>query len=55
MTTTVSLTAQQTDQVLQQAQLAAQAIANSATTLVGSKQFVFFAAFDGTRQSSRQL
>jgi hypothetical protein len=40
--------AQQTQQVLQQAQAAAQAIANSATTSVASNQFIFFAAFDGT-------
>lgn len=48
MTSTVSRTPQQTQQVLEQAQAAALAIANSATTSIGPNQFVFFAAFDGT-------
>ncbi len=33
---------------IQTAQSQAQSIANSATTVIGSNKFVFFAAFDGT-------
>ena len=44
MTYTTQLTAAQ----VQTAQYQAQSIADSATTVIGSNKFVFFAAFDGT-------
>jgi hypothetical protein len=48
MTRFLSLTPDQTAQILQQAQTGSQSIANSATPVVGGNTFVFFAAFDGT-------
>lgn len=46
---------QLTSAQVQPAQSQAQTVANSATTVIGSDRFVFFAAFDGTNNDRSNL